>query len=84
MTEVNHARKRENTRITLTNTPDDICRCCPNLKDDICENCKQNERIVHMDNEVLSEKDWTHLRTMIAIDLFKKVENIFNSKRKGA
>jgi len=78
MTKVNHARKRENTRITLTNTPDDICRCCPNLKDDICENCKQNERIVHMDNEVLKRLDAS--KEYDAIELFEKIDGIFNSK----
>ena len=45
MTEINRQRKLADTTIALTDSPDDICKSCPNLKDGICENQKQNERI---------------------------------------
>ena len=78
MTEINQIRKLEDTTVCLTNSPDDICKACPNLKDNLCQNNIQNERIISMDNEVLSKlnpsKDYN------AQDLFKKVEKTFNSK----
>lgn len=78
MTEVNKLRKSENTKVTLTNTPDDICRACPNLKDNMCQDEKQNNRIVHMDNEVLKKLDTS--KEYNAIELFDKIDSIFNSK----
>ena len=80
MTKINQARKSEGTTISITNRPDDICRSCPNLKDNLCQNHNKNEKIVSMDNEVLSEFDQT--TEYDSIDLFKKVENIFNSKER--
>ena len=55
MTYINNLRKSENTTITITNKADDICRCCPNLKNDLCGNEKQNAEIIKMDNEILSK-----------------------------
>lgn len=78
MTEVNKLRKSENTKVTLTNTPDDICRACPNLKDNLCQDEKQNNRIVQMDNEVLKKLDTS--KEYDAIELFDKIDSIFNSK----
>ncbi len=78
MTQVNELRKSENTTITLTSSPDDICKACPNLKDNICEDQKQNATIVHMDNEVLKKLDAS--KEYNAIELFEKVDSIFNSK----
>ena len=46
MTEVNIKRKRENVTVSLVASPDDICCACPNLKDGICEDEIQNERII--------------------------------------
>lgn len=78
MTEINQIRKLDDALISVTNKPDDICKACPNLNDNLCENKVQNERIISMDNEVLSKlnpsKDYN------AQDLFKKVEKTFNSK----
>ena len=51
MTYINNLRKSENTTITITNKADYICRCCPNLKNDLCGNEKQNAEIIKMDNE---------------------------------
>ena len=79
MTKINQMRKSANTIISLTNSPDDICKSCPNLKDNLCENQKQNERIKSMDEEVLSKLNTT--KEYDAQDLFKKVEKIFNSKK---
>lgn len=78
MTEINEIRKSENTLISLTNAPDDICKACPNLKDGLCENQLQNERIKSMDDEVLSKLNPT--KEYNALDLFNKTETIFNSK----
>lgn len=80
MTKINQARKSEGTIVSLTNRPDDICRSCPNLKDNLCQNHIENEKIKSMDNEVLSEFDTT--REYDSPDLFKKVEDIFNSKER--
>ena len=78
MTEVNRKRKSENTAITLTNSPDDICKACPNLKDNLCENQKQNDTIVHMDEEVLKKLDTKNEYN--AIELFDKIDSIFNTQ----
>ena len=78
MTEINRQRKLANTTIALTDSPDDICKSCPNLKDGICENQKQNERIKSMDEEVLSKLDT--LKEYNSCDLFEEVAKIFNSK----
>ena len=78
MTRVNELRKSEKTTIQLTNSPDDICKACPNLKDNICENTTQNTNIISMDNEVLK-----HVDPKIEYDtlkLFEKVSSIFDSK----
>ena len=57
LTNVNLKRKSPDTIIQLTNTPDDICKDCPNLKNNVCIDKIQNERIVFMDNEVLKHLD---------------------------
>lgn len=78
MTEINRQRKLANTTISLTDSPDDICKSCPHLKDGICENQKQDERIKSMDEEVLSKLNT--INEYDARDLFEKVGKIFNSK----
>lgn len=80
MDEINQARKLDDTTISITNEADDICKACPNLKNNLCENYAQNERIISMDNEVLSKLN--PVREYNSADLFKKVENTFNSKEK--
>ena len=77
MTHINELRKNNDCTITLTNEHDDICSSCPNLKNNLCENEKQNEIIVKMDVEVLSQ-----LNSDIeynSIDLFNEVSSKFNS-----
>ncbi len=78
MTKINNERKSEGTTVLLTNSPDDICRSCPNLKNNLCQDKSANERIISMDNEVLSHLDTTKEHN--SLDLFNHVENIFNSK----
>ena len=77
MTRINELRKSEDCIISLTDEADDICSSCPNLKDNMCENKKQNEIIVKMDDEILShfnlEKEYNSL------ELFKEVSMKFNT-----
>lgn len=74
---INELRKSDKTTIKLINRPDDICSACPNLKDDVCENKMQNENIVKMDNEVLSQFNIN--QEYNAIDLFNEVVLKFNT-----
>lgn len=78
MTRINDFRKSEITTVKIGNSPDDICKSCPNLKNDICENPLQNRRIVSMDNEVLKKIDSG--REYNAPELFEKIDSLFNSK----
>ena len=78
MTEVNSIRKQKDTTVSLTSAPDDICSSCPNLKNGICENSRQNERIVGMDLEVLNKLD--DRKEYNSVELFTEVDEIFNTK----
>ncbi|WP_405277330.1 DUF1284 domain-containing protein [Methanobrevibacter sp.] len=78
MTEVNAMRKSENATVTLTNSPDDICRACPNLKNGLCVDEAENSRIIRMDNEVLKKLDIE--KEYDAQELFEKIDELFNSK----
>ena len=78
MCEINNKRKNPQTVISLQNIPDDICACCPNLKDGICENNEQNEIITSMDMEVLKKLDPE--KEYDSIKLFKKIDEIFSTK----
>ena len=77
MTHINEMRKSKDTIITLTNDCDDICTSCPNLKNNICENEKQNNKIKKMDNEVLSKLDIN--KEYNALELFDEVAFKFNT-----
>ncbi len=78
MIKVNNQRKSENTTVTLTNSPDDLCKSCPNLKNNLCEDEKQNARIIEMDNKVLEKIDSSI--EYDSLELFEKIETIFDSK----
>lgn len=78
MADVNSKRKLKKTTVLLTNTPDDICRKCPNLKDGLCQNSKTNEIITNMDNEVLKKLDSS--KEFNSVELFEKVDGIFNAE----
>lgn len=77
MTRINELRKSDKTTIKLINSPDDICSACPNLKNNMCENEIQNEIIMKMDDEVLSEFNINKEHN--AIDLFDEVILKFNT-----
>ena len=78
MTCVNSKRKLDSTTVSIINSPDDICRACPNLSDGLCESEAQNERIIHMDNEVLRRIDGP--QEYNAVELFEKVDEIFSTR----
>lgn len=78
MHDVNSKRKMPETTVSLRDSADDICKACPNLKNNVCENETQNERIVNMDRAVLeklgSEKEYN------SNELFNKIDTIFNTE----
>lgn len=78
MTEINQIRKSGEATISITNEADDICKACPNLKNNLCKDEIQNARIISMDNEVLSKLNPS--KEYDSIDLFEKVQKLFNSK----
>lgn len=78
MERINRVRKTENITVKLINSPDDICSSCPNLKNNLCENETQNQRIIDMDNEVLQKLDTS--KEYDSINLFENVAKKFNSK----
>jgi hypothetical protein len=78
MTRINFLRKQPDTTVFLTSDDDDICRSCPNLKNNLCQNQNHNERIKSMDEEVISKLKLKEEYN--SVDLFKNVEKIFNSK----
>ena len=77
MIEISDLIKLDSTSISLTDSADDICKACPNLKNNICEDKTQNERITNMDREVLKKIDDSKEHN--ATELFKKVDEIFHS-----
>lgn len=79
MTEINSLRKEKDTTIMLVNEKDDICKSCPNLKNDLCESSVHNEKIVRMDDNVLSKI--TKENEYNAVELFKKVDELFPDKK---
>jgi hypothetical protein len=78
MADVNSKRKLNETTISLTSKADDLCACCPNLKNGLCENEQQNKIIAGMDGEVLKKLDSS--KEYNSIELFKKVDELFDTK----
>ena len=78
MSEVNIKRKDNSTTITLTSTADDLCVKCPNLKNNICQNKTENDKIIRMDKEVLKRLDMKNEYN--SVELFEKIDEIFNTK----
>lgn len=70
----------EDTEIITSNKPDDICKFCPNLKEDICKDANYNKNMVLMDNKVLNKLKIKN--KLNSKDAFKNVNKIFNSKEK--
>ncbi len=78
MTVINDLRKQTDTIIEITDSSDDICASCPNLKNSECENKTQNERIIMMDRQVLKRLGSTEEYN--SIELFKKIDEIFDTR----
>ena len=78
MKDINFKRKLPETKISLTSSPDDICKACPNLKNNLCGDETQNERIVKMDMEVLKKLDTS--KEYCSEELFEKIDEIFNTE----
>lgn len=78
MTLINSKRKQDDTTISLTDSPDDICAACPHLNNGLCENELQNQRIVRMDREVLKKLDAS--KEYNSVELFEKIDCIFNTE----
>ena len=78
MNEVNIKRKNNSTTITLISAADDLCVKCPNLKNNICQNKTENDKIILMDKEVLKRLDIT--KEYNSVELFEKIDEIFNTK----
>ena len=78
MTRVNDIRKHGDTAIWLTNSHDDVCKACPNLKDGLCKDPLHNKSIVQMDDEVLKNLDIS--KEYNSIELFEKIDTLFNTK----
>lgn len=78
MKKVNSLRKLDSTTVSLTNQADDLCKSCPNLKNDICENQECNDRIMKMDEGVLKKLDIS--KEYNSVELFEKIGEIFNTE----
>ena len=78
MTDVNSKRKLSQTTVTLTDSADDICKACPNLKNGLCKDMLHNKNIVQMDTEVLEKLDLKKEHN--SLELFEKIDDIFNSE----
>ena len=78
MADINSKRKLNETVISLTSSPDDICSSCPNLKNDLCENEIQNDKIVEMDGEVLKKLDFS--KEYNSVELFERIDEIFKTE----
>ncbi len=78
MTEVNEIRKIETTEITVCDSPDDICKACPNLKNNMCQSNDENDNIVKMDRKVLERLPKKEFET--SKELFDLLNATFHSK----
>jgi hypothetical protein len=79
MTDINSKRKNKASTVNLLDGPDDICSSCPNLKNDICIDKNENEKIVSMDREVLKKFDIE--KEYDSIELFNIIDELFNTKK---
>ncbi|MBR4448173.1 DUF1284 domain-containing protein [Methanobrevibacter sp.] len=78
MAKVNSLKNLDSTTISLTNQADDLCKSCPNLKNNLCKNQERNEIIRKMDDEVLKKIDSSKEHN--SVELFKKIDEIFNNE----
>lgn len=79
MAEINEQRQKETALVLVQHSADDICKACPNLKNNQCIDEKHNEEIVKMDLEVLSKLDIDN--EFKSTELFENISNIFNTKK---
>ena len=80
--------KNNTTKVILTNSPDDLCKKCPNLKENICignskstDSLENNDKIVKMDLTILQKTKLEKNREYSFKNLIKIVNKVF-SKRK--
>jgi hypothetical protein len=80
--------KNNTTKVILTNSPDDLCKKCPNLKENICignskstDSLENNDKIVKMDLTILQKTKLEKNRKYSFKNLIKIVNKVF-SKRK--
>ena len=74
---INERRKSEGSIIQLSDSADDICRYCPNLENNLCQNEKNDSKIKKMDYEILSKLNKNNEYN--GPELFKEVSKIFNT-----
>lgn len=77
MIKINELRKNPDTTVKVVNTSDDICKKCPNLKDNVCESNEKNREIVSMDDEVISKLPENE--EFDSVFLFDFIKDTFNS-----
>lgn len=78
MERINKLRKIEDTKIILTDNADDICKNCPNLKNNYCKSKENDLKIKRMDNTVIlkfkKDKEYNSPK------LFEEVSKAFNTR----
>lgn len=77
MDKINSLRKQNNTKIKVIAEADDICKECPNLKNNICENIEKNNEIISMDEKVISKLP--NKSEFDSIFLFNYIKNSFST-----
>ncbi len=55
MKRINELRKDDETQIKVVSKDDDICVSCPNLKNGMCQDVNENNKIISMDLKVLEK-----------------------------
>ncbi len=79
MTRINDLRKKDSTTILLQNFADEICKSCPNLKNNNCIDENHEKEIARMDNEILSKLNIN--KEYNSKEIFQNISNIFNTKK---
>jgi len=84
-----NALKNNNTKVILTSSPDDLCKKCPKLRENICigdskslnDSLENNEKIVKMDLAILKEINLETNKEYLFKSLIKIVNNVFLNRR---
>lgn len=77
MKKINTLRKDENATIKVVSKDDDICKACPNLKNNLCKDICEDKKIKSMDLKVLEKLP--NEKTFNSKELFEIVNKKFNS-----